>query len=241
MTAAGHLSCAFLVKAKFKEVPFWVLLLSTEAIELVWVFLNLNPFQFHPPIEITKINEPFLYIGDMLLIQQFISHSLFGAITIAIIIGLIFKKLIPANGVFLAVIFATLSHWVLDLLVHDKDLPIFISKNSIKIGALINFDSSKPDLGFYATAPLLGFLFQFIFSFICIIVYLKKFPLQNSKIKFWTIITALNLFVIGIFLKGIMSFMIQSAKVFIIFVLVDIVITAFLYYYSYKFTDQKSI
>jgi hypothetical protein len=241
MTAAGHLSCAFLVKTKFKEVPFWILLLSTEAIELVWVFLNLNPFRLQPPIEITKINEPFLFIGDMQLIQQFVSHSLLGAILIGILIGLLFKKFFPVKGIFIAIILATMSHWVLDLIVHDKDLPILISNDSIKVGALLNFDSSKPDLGFYTTAPILGFLFQFLFSFICIFLYLKNFPLEKNKLKFWIITISLNLFVIGIFIKGIMGFMIQSAQIFIIFVLVDIIITALLYLYCSKFTKQKIV
>ena len=75
MTAAGHLSTAFLIRSKFKEVPFWALLLASEAVELVWVILNLNLIALAEPLEITKINSPFQYIGDMILYQQIVSRN----------------------------------------------------------------------------------------------------------------------------------------------------------------------
>lgn len=243
MTAAGHLSSAFLIKSKFKEVPFWVLLLASEAVELVWVILNLNLISLSEPIEAMKINSPFLYIGDMILFQQIVSHSFFGAILIAITFALFFTVWKRISGIFLAVFLGVFGHWCLDLIVHDADLPIFISLASVKLGPLLNFDSSHPEQGFYTTAPIIGFCFQTLFSFFAAFVYLKSFPIADSKkkLKFWTLVALVNLSILGIFLKGAMTWLINSSKMMVIMVFVDILISGIMLYAAVKLVEPENI
>lgn len=243
MTAAGHLSSAFLIKAKFKEVPFWILLLASEAVELIWVILNLNLIPFPEPIEIVKINSPFLYIGDMILFQQIVSHSLLGAILIALSLAFIFKISKRVNGIFLAVFLGVFGHWCLDLIVHDADLPIFISLSSVKLGPLLNFDSTHPEQGFYTTAPIFGFCFQTLFSFFASFTYLKAFPILDSKKKkkFWALVALVNLSILGIFIKGVMTWLITSSKMMVIMVFVDILISGIMLYAATRIGEQESV
>ncbi len=243
MTAVGHLSSAFLIKSKFKEVPFWTLLFASEAVELVWFILNLNLIGLNEPLEITKINLPFLYIGDMLLVQHIVSHSLMGAILIGLITSLILKFWVKSRGIFLAISLAVTGHWFLDLLVHDADLPVFISLDSVKLGPLFNFDSSHPDLGLSTTAPILGFLLQFAFSILSAFLFLRSFPIQDKKkkIKFWVLILLVNLSILGMFIKGNMTWLIKTPTIMVIMVLVDIITTGIMLYIAYRFTESNNV
>lgn len=241
MTAAGHLSTAFIIRSRFKEVPFWALLFASEAVELVWVILNLNLIALAPPLEITKINSPFQYIGDMILYQQIVSHSLVGAILIGLIVAAIFKIWKNTKGIFIAIFLGVIGHWVLDYLVHDADLPLFISIESIKIGPAFNFDSSHPELGLYATAPILGYCIQSLFSFGSAFLYLKSFPIEDvkRKRKFWTLVALVNLSILGIFIKGMMTWLIKTPTLFIIMVLVDILICGIILYIAARLGESK--
>jgi len=243
MTAAGHLSTAFLIRSRFKDVPFWILLLASEAIEIVWVVLNLNLLYLPIPIEITKVNNPFLYIGDMILFQQIVSHSLLGTIIIAVIVSYLFQVWRKTRGIFSAVFLCVIGHWCLDLIVHDADLPIFISVTSQKLGPLLNFDPLNPELGFYTTAPILGFCFQSLLSFLFAFVYFKSFPIQDLKKKyyFWILVFLVNLSIIGIFIKGVMTWIITSPTMMVIMVLVDIIASGILLYIAARISEPKGV
>ena len=243
MTAAGHLSSAFIIKSKFKEIPFWILLLASEAVELVWVILNLNLISLSEPIEAMKINSPFQYIGDMILFQQIVSHSFVGALLIALIFALFFKVWKRINGIFLAVFLGVFGHWCLDLIVHDADLPVFISLSSLKLGPLLNFDSFHPEQGFYSTAPIFGFCFQTLFSFFAAFTYLKSFSIVDTrkKKKFWTLVALVNFSILGIFLKGVMTWLITSSKMMVIMVFVDILISGIMLYAAVRLVEPENI
>lgn len=240
MTAAGHLSTAFLIKSRFKEVPFWILLLASEAVEFVWVFFNLQIIPLPNPVEFSTINQPFLYIGDMILSQQIISHSLLGGVLIALSFALVFKVWKKTNGIFLAVFLAVFGHWCLDLIVHDADLPLFISVTSVKLGPLLNFDSANPKLGLYTTAPILGFCFQSILVFLSAFLYLKSFPIEDSKKKrnFWMLVGLVNFSIMGIFIKGVMTWLITSPRMMVIMVLVDILIGGILLFVAARLSNK---
>ncbi|MBP9885238.1 MAG: hypothetical protein KBF93_03010 [Leptospiraceae bacterium] len=243
MTAAGHLSTAFLIRSRFKDVPFWILLLASETIEFVWVILNLNLFSFSLPLEITKVNLPFLYIGDMILFQQIVSHSLLGAILIALIVSYIFQVWKKTRGIFTAVFLGVIGHWCLDLIVHDADLPVFISVTSQKLGPVLNFDPLNPELGFYSTAPIWGFCFQSFLSLVFAFVYFRSFPIQDLKKKFyfWILIFLVNLSIIGIFIKGVMTWLITSPTMMVVMVLVDIIASGILLYIATRLSEPTSV
>lgn len=110
---AGHFGIAAAVKAKAPELPLWTLLVSTQLYDLVFVPLQAAGIE---SIEGTGYGKA--------LIQAFYSHSLVSALVLAIAAGLLAaRRWGRKGGVTLAVV--AFSHWILDVIVHRPDLPIF--------------------------------------------------------------------------------------------------------------------
>ncbi|TGJ98734.1 hypothetical protein EHQ53_11995 [Leptospira langatensis] len=242
MTGIGHLSSAFLVKSKFKDVPLWILLISTEVVELVWIVLNLNPFGFSPPLEFMKIELPFLYIGNMKLLSQQYSHSLVGGILIGIVFFFLLKSLKVSSATrYIAVALAASGHWFLDLLVHDHDLKLLPLSSAPIIGPIVSLDPSNPELGISAAAPLLGFAIQAILSAIGAYVFTKnfEFPAEHGKRNFIIGIIVLNLFSLPIFVKGMMTLVIRSEAWMAGIVFADMLFAAIVILYLSKTVIAK--
>ncbi len=238
MTGIGHLSSAFLIKSKFKNIPIWQLLIGSEIVELFWVILNWNPLSIEPPLEFMKVNLPFAYIGDMRLLNQPYSHSLLGGVIIGIFLFLVFKAFrFVTWKEYLGFALVVSSHFLLDYLVHDHDLQIFPSESAEKIGPFLSLDPTNPSLGVSTVAPLLGLAFQVVFSLLCFAVFLKQFRFDDTKDrkKFFWVILSLHLFSIPIFLKGVMTFFIRSEMAMVLIVLLDMLFAGvMLYYFSKK-------
>lgn len=237
MTGIGHLSSALFVKSKFKDTPLWLLLIGTEVVELVWVILNLNPFGFSPPLEFMKVDLPFLYIGNMRLLSQQYSHSLVGGIIIGVLYFFLLKSFRIRTGLrYVAVALAVSSHWFLDFIVHDHDLKLLPLNEAPILGPFLSLDPANPELGISSAAPLLGFGIQAIFSAIGTYVFLGNFSFSSPKGKrnFILGIIILNLFSLPIFLKGFMTFLIQSEAWMAGLVFADMAFAAVLILYLAK-------
>jgi membrane-bound metal-dependent hydrolase YbcI (DUF457 family) len=109
---AGHFGIAAAVKAKAQEVPLWALMVSTQLLDVFFVPLFLSGIE---------TAEGSGYGG--LMIHADYTHSLVGALLIAVLAGLAGAWLWGKRGgrIVGAVVF---SHWLLDLLVHRADLPL---------------------------------------------------------------------------------------------------------------------
>ena len=114
---AGHFGFAAGVKASAPRVPLWALMLSSYLLDVVFIVLAAAGIESFAPID---PSHP-VYGGT--IIHADYSHSLVGAILIAVIAGLL------ANwgwgkraGIVIGVV--VFSHWLLDLVVHRPDLPI---------------------------------------------------------------------------------------------------------------------
>ncbi len=115
---AGHFGLAAGVKAREPAVPLWALMLATQWLDLVFV-----------PLYIAKVETIDVIGGGAAgygngIIHADYTHSLVGAIVLAIVFA------IPAGlrwGRRAAVILGAVvfSHWVLDLVVHRHDMPIW--------------------------------------------------------------------------------------------------------------------
>lgn len=112
---AGHFGLAAAVKAKSPEVPLWALMISTQLLDVVFV-----------PLFVTGIETMEAVNGEgygQSVIHADYSHSLTGALILAVLAGLLSRRLWgKRGGIFIA--FMVFSHWLLDLLVHHPDLPI---------------------------------------------------------------------------------------------------------------------
>ncbi|MFD0715364.1 permease [Paenibacillus sp. GCM10027626] len=114
---AGHFGLAAAIKSKESNVPLWSLMLSTQLLDVFFVPLYLTGVETMEPI---ADNGGY---GESIIHADY-THSLLGALLIAVIAGLLARKAWGKRGGFViaAVVF---SHWLLDLLVHRSDMPIF--------------------------------------------------------------------------------------------------------------------
>lgn len=114
---AGHFGLAAAVKSQQPRIPLWALMLSTQLLDVFFVPLYLSNIETLQPVPGTKGG-----YGEAIIHADY-THSLVGALLIALCAGLIAWRLWGKNGglVISSVVF---SHWLLDLLVHRVDLPI---------------------------------------------------------------------------------------------------------------------
>jgi hypothetical protein len=124
---AGHFGLAAGVKAREPAVPLWALMLATQWLDVVFV-----------PLFIAKV-ETIDVIGGggygQGIIHADYTHSLVGALVLAALFGLVagLRWGRRAAGVLGAVAF---SHWILDLVVHRHDMPIWpgAPAGSLRVG-----------------------------------------------------------------------------------------------------------
>lgn len=113
---AGHFGVAAAVKSINPELPLWSLFVSTQLLDIAYIPLDLAGLEAIEPI------------GDggyaSVMVYAFYTHSLVGALLLSIIAAALagFFGGKKPGLIIGAVVF---SHWILDLIVHRPDLPIF--------------------------------------------------------------------------------------------------------------------
>src|SRR5947209_5638436 len=130
----GHYGVAFAVKTQRNKIPLWVLFVAVQLLDFLWapfVLLGIEKVRIVPGI--TATNSLDLYYMPY-------THSLVGAIVWSLAAFAVYR--LAARGATTRaawiVAAAVFSHWVLDLLVHRPDLPIY--DNAAKVGlGLWNF------------------------------------------------------------------------------------------------------
>jgi hypothetical protein len=115
---AGHFGLAAGIKAREPAVPLWALMLATQWLDVVFVPLFAAKIE---TIEVLGGGKPGYGNG---IIHADYTHSLVGAIVLALVFAL------PAGlrwGRRAAVVLGAVvfSHWLIDLLVHRHDMPIW--------------------------------------------------------------------------------------------------------------------
>jgi hypothetical protein len=145
----GHLGASYVAKAVDKRIPLWILFIATQALDIVWavlVLLGIERARIVPGITAASPYDLYYYPY---------SHSLVASLLWMALAMISYRLLRPGEGSWrmgLIVGLTVFSHWVLDLLVHRPDLPLY--DDTLKIGlGLWNF----PLLSFLLeTALLLG-------------------------------------------------------------------------------------
>jgi len=113
---AGHFGLAAAVKATTPKIPLWALMLSTQLLDVAFVPLLLTGIETLEPVEGAAT-----YGGSV--IHADYSHSLVGALVLALIAGLLAWRFWGRQGG-LVIGSMVMSHWVLDLLVHRPGMPL---------------------------------------------------------------------------------------------------------------------
>ncbi|MEE9264474.1 MAG: hypothetical protein V3V11_08465 [Vicinamibacteria bacterium] len=124
----GHYGPSFLAKALDKTIPLWLLFLAVQLVDIFWaIFVLLG-------IEKVRIVPGFTATNPFDLYYMPYTHSLPATFAWALG-GFVLYRLVRAGngsrGAWL-VAAAVASHWLLDLLVHRPDLPLY--DNAAKVG-----------------------------------------------------------------------------------------------------------
>jgi hypothetical protein len=114
---AGHFGFAALVKARERSTPLWILMLATVWLDIVFVPLFLAGIE---SIETVPGRSGY---GSAVIYADY-THSIIGVVALSAILGGIAGLFWEARIAFV-VAFVSASHWVLDLMVHRADMPIF--------------------------------------------------------------------------------------------------------------------
>ena len=124
----GHYGVSYAARRVERRVPLWVWFLAVQWMDIVWSVLVLLG------IEKLRIVPGFTEANALDLYYMPYTHSLPGSIVLSFVLGAIVAGFTPGNRAttLLLVAAASFSHWVLDLLVHVPDLPLY--DNAAKVG-----------------------------------------------------------------------------------------------------------
>lgn len=112
---AGHFGFAAMVKSRERSTPLWALMLAT-----VWLDVIFTPLFVAHKETLQPIHAGY---GGMIIHADY-THSLVGMLVISAVLGVMF---LPKLGrrVALVIALVSASHWLLDLVVHRPDMPLF--------------------------------------------------------------------------------------------------------------------
>jgi hypothetical protein len=124
----GHYGVSFTARSVGRRVPLWVWFVAVQWMDIVWsvlVFMGIEKLHIVPGF--TQANALDLYYMPY-------THGLPGSIVLSLVFGAIVALFIQGDRprTLLLVAAASFSHWVLDLIVHVPDLPLY--DNSAKVG-----------------------------------------------------------------------------------------------------------
>lgn len=153
MFAINHAATALLIKRRYPDVRLVPILISVQAMELLWVALN------YIGVERTVTEPVVRYVGDIHLAHMPFSHSVATMAGVAVAAWLI-AAIAGHARLGAAIGLGVVSHLVLDLATHNGDI------------ALAPFVSG-PELGtyLYARLPAIAFLVELGYGLLCWRVY----------------------------------------------------------------------
>jgi membrane-bound metal-dependent hydrolase YbcI (DUF457 family) len=116
---AGHFGFAAAVKSKAPSVPLWALMLASQWLDVIFVPLFLTGVEKIDPVAGTRAGA----YGASIIHADF-THSLVGALILSALFGAVAAlRYGRFGGAVLALV--AMSHWVLDLVMHRADMPIW--------------------------------------------------------------------------------------------------------------------
>lgn len=141
----GHFAAAFILWRLFPQIPLPVILISVSFPDLLWSIL------VPAGVEKVKIN-PDSPLQKHVIFEKFpYSHSLVLGTLLSFIPGLVLSAIIGNLIVLPVFVVGSASHWILDTVVHLKDLPILGFDGDRKVGA-----------GLWKRGPV-AFLVEYVF------------------------------------------------------------------------------
>lgn len=125
----GHYGLAFAAKRASRETSLGTLTFAAQWLDELWPFLLLAG------VEQVRIAPGYLAASDLDFVSYPISHSLLTAVGWGIVIGLAFVAIRRRPRAAWVVGALVVSHWVLDVIVHPSDLPLYPGGPRVGLGA----------------------------------------------------------------------------------------------------------
>ena len=158
----GHYGPSFAIKSVRPEIPLWLLFIAVQLVDVAWAILVLMGVEKVRIVPGITASNPFdLYYMPF-------THSLVAAIFWSVAAALLVRPLLGLTTLAAAVWVgaAVFSHWVLDLLVHRPDLPLYD-------------DTMKVGLGLW-NHPVIAFSVEAVLLFGGMVLYLERTTPINS-------------------------------------------------------------
>jgi membrane-bound metal-dependent hydrolase YbcI (DUF457 family) len=112
---AGHFGFAAAVKSRERTVPLWALMLACQWLDVIFGPLYAAGIEGLTPIDQGGYGK--------VIIHADWTHSLLGALVLSALLGAFWR-----GRTRLVIAAVSFSHWVLDVLVHRADMPLFPAK-----------------------------------------------------------------------------------------------------------------
>jgi len=129
----GHYGISFAIKGAERRLPLRLLFLAVQFVDILWsilILLGIEKVRIVPGI--TATNPLDLYYMPY-------THSLVAAVVWSVLVFLGYRMFVSQRSaspdrlaLFLAL--AVFSHWILDLLVHRPDLPLYDNSHKVGLG-----------------------------------------------------------------------------------------------------------
>src|SRR5215472_5334233 len=128
---AGHYGVCFLVKKVEPTLPLWTLFLAVQFLDVLWaifVLLGIEHYRIVPGITASLP----LDLYDIPYTHSLVAVVIWSAVVFALCRWVIPGSVFRNNCAAFLLALAVFSHWVLDLVVHRPDLPLY--DNALKVG-----------------------------------------------------------------------------------------------------------
>lgn len=162
----GHYGPSYAIKAMRPQIPLWLLFIAVQLIDVAWSVLVLAG------VEKVRIAPGITASNPFDLYYMPYTHSLVAAIVWAMVATSACRSRpkfrVGSAAVWVGV--AVFSHWVLDLIVHRPDLPLFD-------------DTMKMGFGLW-NLPAIAFALEAVLLFGGMALYLKRTTPVNSVGRF---------------------------------------------------------
>jgi hypothetical protein len=130
----GHYSVAFAARSEENKIPLWILFIAVQFLDYIWATLVL--------LGIEKLRVIKGFTAGSMLDSYFhpYSHSLIMAILWSCFAAVAYRPVcswlgfVYSKSAALTIGVAVFSHWVLDLVVHPRDLAIYDNKWKVGFG-----------------------------------------------------------------------------------------------------------
>lgn len=167
MFAINHAAAALVLKRRYPTVRMVFILLAVQAVELLWVALNLVG------VETTTTDPIVRSVQNIHLVHMPWSHSIGTTVVFAFVAWGLIRFGIGKPKTAMAVALGFASHLLLDLATHGADIAIAPGLGTQKLGA-----------GFYGSLPVAAFLIELAFGIICWRIYRGSVGLLLAIIAF---------------------------------------------------------